>query len=74
MTDTESQLDAENMRGRDPDNPSVTTRTNTAPLLVTGISSNHITSILELYHLTGIENYSSWAFRMKNVLMRDGLF
>ena len=74
MTDTESQLDAENMRGRDLDNPSVTTRTNTTSLLVTGMSSNHITSIPELYHLTRIENYSSWAFRIKNVLMRDGLF
>ena len=74
MTDTESQLDAGNMRGRNPENPSVTTHSNTAPLLLAGISSNHITSIPEVYHLTGIENYSSWAFRMKNVLMRDKLF
>ena len=74
MADMESQLDAENMRGRDLDNPSMTKRTNTASVLVTRISSNHITSIPELYHLTGIENYSSWAFCMKNVLMRDDLF
>ena len=74
MIDTESQLDARNMRSRNPENPSVTTHSNTAPFLLTGISSNHITSIPELYHLTWIENYSSWSFRMKNVLMRDGLF
>ena len=36
--------------------------------------SLHQTTIPEVYHLIGIENYGSWAFRMKNVLLRDGLF
>ena len=30
--------------------------------------------IPEAYHFTGIENYSSGAFRMRNVYLRDGLF
>jgi hypothetical protein len=32
------------------------------------------TTIPEAYHLTGIDNYGSWAFRMKNILQRDGLY
>jgi hypothetical protein len=36
--------------------------------------SGHFTTIPEAYHLTGIENYGSWTFRMKNILQRDGLF
>jgi hypothetical protein len=35
--------------------------------------SSH-TVIPEIYHLTGMENYGIWAWRMKNVLERDGLF
>ena len=28
----------------------------------------------ETYHLIGIENYNEWAFRMMNILKREGLF
>ena len=74
MSDRESLDNVNTRRQRDVENPSVTTRVTTAPLLLTGISSNHLTSIPELYHLTGIKNYGSWAFKIKNVLMKDGLF
>ena len=36
--------------------------------------SNSQTTIPDLYHLVGLENYGVWAFRMKNVLQRDGLY
>ena len=36
--------------------------------------SNIQTTIPDLYHLVGLENYSAWAFRMKNVLQRNGLY
>jgi hypothetical protein len=36
--------------------------------------SNSQTSIPDLYHLVSLENYGTWAFRMKNVLQRDGLY
>ena len=29
---------------------------------------------LKSYHLTGMDNYGLWAYRMKNILKRDGLF
>lgn len=32
------------------------------------------TTIPESYHLIGVENYGTWAFRMKNVLLRDNLY
>ena len=32
------------------------------------------TTIPDLYHLMGLENYGAWSFRMKNVLQRDGLY
>jgi hypothetical protein len=35
---------------------------------------NNSTTIPEAYHLTGIEKYGNWAFRIKNVLLRDGLY
>jgi transposase InsO family protein len=41
------------------------------------VTMSHVsnqTTIPEAYHLTGIDNYGSWAFRMKNILQRDGLY
>jgi hypothetical protein len=35
---------------------------------------NNQTSIREAYHLLGLENYGSRAFRMKNILQRNGLY
>ena len=40
----------------------------------TASHSNSQTTIPDLYHLVGLENSSAWAFRMKNVLQRDGLY
>ena len=40
-------------------------------------TTNHSYSqstIPDLYHLVGLENYGAWAFRMKNVLQRDSLY
>ena len=32
------------------------------------------TTISKAYHLIGIKNYGSWAFPMKNILLRDSLY
>ena len=38
------------------------------------IQTSYLTTIPEAYHLTGIEIYGTWAFRIKNILQRDDLF
>ena len=77
MSDRESQHEVRTMRGVDspPGITSAEPRTIVAPPSHSGLNpNNHPTSIFELYHLTRIENYGTWAFRMNNVLLKDELF
>jgi hypothetical protein len=48
-----------------------------APQITMANPATHVsnqTSNPEVYHLLGLENYGSWAFCMKNILQRDGLY
>ena len=79
MTDEESLHNAGSPGQPNMGNSLGTSSAQVRPLVVThqflGSSpTSHQTTIPEVYHLTGIENYGSWAFRMRNVLLRDGLF
>jgi hypothetical protein len=70
MSDTESEAEVDQRQARIPES-STMSNPNTvpvAPQIVGSIHSSHLTTIPEAYHLTGIENYGSWAFRMKNIL------
>jgi hypothetical protein len=70
MSDSDT---ASNTQERDSENSTMSQNTQS----VAQISTNHSntqTTILKLYHLVGLDNYGTWAFRMKNVLQREGLY
>jgi hypothetical protein len=53
------------------------TSAQTALQVTRTVPTSHVTnqiSIPEAYHLIDLEIYGSWTFRMKNILLRDGLY
>jgi hypothetical protein len=81
MSDTESEITFKQrekpVKGRSSTFQSETMaqqQTTVGSLPFTHSHISNQTTIPEAYHLVGIENYGSWAFRMKNILMRDSLY
>ena len=69
---SDSEIDSQPQEG---DSERSTMSQNTQNIAhATANHSNNQTSISNLYHLIGLEYNGAWAFRMKNVLQRDGLY
>jgi hypothetical protein len=81
MSDIESDSEVitreQDARGSNSHTMNTQTSAQTPPQVTKTVPTSHVTnhtSIPKAYHLVGLENYGSWAFRMKNILQRDGLY
>jgi hypothetical protein len=72
-SDSDSEIFSQSRQARGPQQRTMSTSQNSQSAMQTtgSVTMSHVsnqTTIPEAYHLTGIDNYGSWAFRMKNIV------